>query len=99
MFKKLFLLILFIVSGCGKPLVPYNFDDAILIKKSIMHRQLGNLSQKTMDEITVTRLLFQNKTINSSEFERIKKEIQENQQSEIKKIQNDFNVYKKHNQK
>ena len=99
MFKKLFLLILFIVSGCGKPLVPYNFDDAILIKKSVMHRQLGNLSQKTMDEITVTRLLFQNKTINSSEFERIKKEIQENQQSEIKKIQNDFNVYKKHNQK
>jgi len=99
MFKKLFLLILFIVSGCGKPLVPYNFDDAILIKKSIMHRQLGNLSQKTMDEITVTRLLFQNKTINSSEFERMKKEIQENQQSEIKKIQNDFNVYKKHNQK
>jgi len=95
--KKIFLLGLFLFSGCGKPLIPYNFNDALLIKKSIMHRQLGNLSQKVMDEISIRRLLFQNKTINVHEFERQKKEIQEYQQSEIKKIQNDFNQYKKTN--
>jgi len=99
MLKIICLFILFVLVGCGKPLMSYNFNDAIIVKKSLMHRELGNLAQKTMDEIAVTRLQFQSKIISSSEFEKQKKEIQEQQQNEIKKIQNEFNEYKNHNQK
>jgi len=99
MLKIICLFILFVITGCGKPLTPYDFNDAIMLKKSLMHRELGILAQKTMDEIAVRRLLLHSKTINPSEFEKQKKEIQEHQQTEIKKIQNDFSEYKNNNQK
>lgn len=99
MLKNIIVLLCLFLWGCGKPLTPYDYKDALIIKKSIMHRELGNLSQKTMNKITKKRQLLESGSISSEEYRLMVKIIKDNQQSEIIKIQKQYDEYIESNKK